>query len=104
MGDGYKRREEKKDLIRQFEDQLKSKAFGFYDIEVYEEIIDYYLDNGNFKKALKACNIAIDQYPYSTELILEKAQVLSNLEEYEQALELLHKASQLQPGDAEASM
>jgi len=43
----------------------------------------------------------MDQYPFSTELISVKAQILSNLEEYDEALELLEKAKDLHPTDVE---
>jgi len=73
----------------------------FFDLEAYETIIDYYLDHNKNKKALQAADQAIAQYPFSSELIPIKAQILSNLEEYEQALELLEKARNLNPADIE---
>ncbi|HPI78901.1 MAG TPA: tetratricopeptide repeat protein, partial [Cyclobacteriaceae bacterium] len=63
--------------------------------------IDYYLDHAKHKKALAAVAQAMERYPFSTELIAVKAQVLSNLEEYDQALELLEKAKSLHPTDLE---
>src|SRR5690606_18434907 len=63
--------------------------------------IDYYLEDGNNKKALQACNLAIDQYPFSTELKLDKAQVLSNLHRVDESLDILDYALTIQPNDSE---
>ena len=75
MGESHKRQEELNTLIKTFEKQLKSKSLEFYLIEQFEEIIQHYQDFGKNKMALKACEAAIRQYPYSTSLMVEKAQV-----------------------------
>ena len=49
---------------------------------------NYYMFRGKHNKALQAVNQAISQYPFSIELITIKAQIFSNLEEYDQALEV----------------
>jgi tetratricopeptide (TPR) repeat protein len=86
MAHEFRKREEEEELIRRFEENLKRNSADFFDIDAYETIIDYYLDNNKFKKALSAVNQAIETYPYSTELMTVKAQILSNLELYEEAL------------------
>jgi tetratricopeptide (TPR) repeat protein len=101
MGESYKRQDELNALIKAFEKQLKSQSFEFYFIEQFEEIIQHYIDLGKNKMALKACTQAIEQYPYSTSLMVEKAQILSNLERYEESHEILEKAHALQPNDPE---
>ena len=101
MGENFKRKDELNTLIKTFENQLKNNALGFYQIEQLEEIIAHYTDLGKNKMALKTCSIAIDQYPYSTNLMIEKAHILSNLEKYDQSLEILEKALALQPNDPE---
>jgi tetratricopeptide (TPR) repeat protein len=96
-----KREEEGNELIRRFEEHLRKKKAAFFDLDAYEQIIDFYMFRGKHNKALQAVNQAISQYPFSTELITIKAQILSNLEDYEAALELLEEARALQPNDAE---
>ncbi|HEY5825059.1 MAG TPA: tetratricopeptide repeat protein, partial [Cyclobacteriaceae bacterium] len=100
MAHDFRKREEE-ELIRRFEENLKNNSFDFFDVEDYETIIHYYLDNSKPKKALAAVNQAMDQYPFSTELFTTKAQILTNLEEYDQALELLERARNLNPVDIE---
>src|SRR3954469_24894341 len=101
MAREYRKREEENELIKRFEDNLRKKKAGFFDLDAYEQIIDFYMFRGKLNKALHAVNQAISQYPYSIELITIKAQVLSSLEEYDQALELLDQAHAMQPNDPE---
>src|SRR5687768_18008507 len=100
MSKEYRKREEEgNELIRRFEDYLRKKKSEFFDLDAYEQIIDYYMFRSKHNKALQAVNLAISQYPFSTELITLKAQILSNLEEFDEALSLLDKAHSLQPND-----
>ena len=101
MAKEYRKREEGNELIKRFEDHLRKKKAEFFDLDAYEQIIDHYMLRSKHNKALQAVNQAISQYPFSIELITVKAQILSNLEEYSQALELLHHAHSLQPNDPE---
>ena len=101
MGEDFRRREEL-EVIKRFELAVKNKTYTFFDLEEFEEIISYYLQHQKYKKALKACDVALNQYPYSSELLISKAQVLSNLEEFDDALALLDTVSTLYPSDPEA--
>lgn len=101
MSKEYRKREEGNELIKRFEDHLRKKRAEFFDLDAYEQIIEHYMFRGKHNKALQAVNQAISQYPFSIELITIKAQILSNLEEYDQALELLDQAHALQPNDPE---
>jgi tetratricopeptide (TPR) repeat protein len=101
MGESYKRQDELNTLIKVFEKQLKNNSLEFYQIEQFEEIIQHYLDFGKNKMALKACTIASEQYPYSTSIMIGQAEILSNLEKYEESHEILEKAHALQPNDPE---
>ncbi|MBL7865994.1 MAG: tetratricopeptide repeat protein, partial [Cyclobacteriaceae bacterium] len=99
MAQEFRKREDEEELIRRFEDTLKRKTAEFFDLEAYETIIYYYLDRSKHKKAQVAVEMAMEQYPYSTELISVKAQILSNLQQYDEALELLEEALNLHPTD-----
>lgn len=101
MAENFRRREEDKEHVKRFEEHLKNKSNYFFELEAYENIIQYYIDHAKFPKALKACEIAIEQYPFSIELMLDKAQVLSNLYQHDEALEIIEKAGNLQPNDPE---
>ena len=47
-----------------FEAMLRDKSFTFFDVEDFELIIEYYLEFDFKKKAKKALEIALDQYPW----------------------------------------
>ena len=63
MAQDFRKREEE-ELIKRYEENLRKNTPGFYDIDSYEIIIDHYMALSKFKKALKAVNSAIDQFPF----------------------------------------
>ncbi|MCA6408222.1 MAG: tetratricopeptide repeat protein, partial [Cytophagales bacterium] len=101
MSHEFRKREEEEELIKRYEENLRANSIGYFDIDAYEVIVDHYMEKLKFKKALAAINQATEQFPFSTGLIAIKAQILSNLEQYEEALELLEMARNLHPMDIE---
>jgi len=101
MSHEFRKREEEEELIKRYEENLRANSTGYFDVDAYEVIVDHYMEKLKFKKALGAVNQAMEQFPFSTGLIAIKAQILSNLEQYEEALELLEKARNLHPMDIE---
>ncbi|HCW05964.1 MAG TPA: hypothetical protein DGG95_01215, partial [Cytophagales bacterium] len=101
MAHEYRKREEEEELIKRYEESLRKNSPIFYDIDSYEIIIDHYMAHSKFKKALTAVDSAIEHFPFSTELLSVKAQVLSHLKEFDQALALLESAKNLHPNDLE---
>ena len=104
MRDKYRNDKELEIIITEFEKKLEIQSVGFLSLETFEKIIDYYLSTNTQDLALKACNIGIEQHPFSTELKLDKAQILSNIGEYEESIHILDEASVLQPNDLEILM
>ena len=96
-----KREEEEEELINRYEESLRKNTSDFYDNDSYEIIIDHYMARSKFKKALVAVDSAIEQFPFSTDLLSIKAQVLSHLKKYDEALVLLETAKNLHPNDIE---
>ena len=103
MPDNFKRNKES-ELIRKFEEHLKNLSAHFFDIEAFDEIINHYLSEGDDKKALKACDLAEIQHPFSVDILLLKAQTFSNLERYDSAIEALDQAESYQPNEPEIFM
>ena len=58
------------DLIRQFEEMLKTNENYFFDVEEYLDIIDEYLMVGNYHMAGKAIEIALSQYEKNVDILL----------------------------------
>jgi len=70
--------EEEKSSLRRYEGMLISGASSYFDVEEFEEIIDYYLlEEGDLKKAMQAIEIADLQHPAVTEIELRKVEVLA---------------------------
>jgi tetratricopeptide (TPR) repeat protein len=95
----YKGSSEGSENIKKFEEMLKNGDSLFFDLDTYEYIINHFIEQGKLKKALKACEMAMGQYPFSTELFLDKAFILIKKQEFEEAEELIDKADLFQPND-----
>ena len=89
-----------KDLVRLYQ-EIENGAYHFFDIEEIENLYNYFTDRSYYNRALKICNIGIELYPFSVDLILLKSQALINLEKHHQALDILQKAIEIQPNDSE---
>lgn len=101
MEENFKKRNEEKELVKKYESFRENKEAFYFTSDEYESIIQTYLDNNKHRKALKATNLAIEQYPYAVEFMVLKAQVYSNLQEYGIAIDILEKAGNLHPGDSD---
>ena len=51
MSREYRKREEENELIKRFEDHLRKRKTEFFDLDAYEEIIDFYMLRGKHNKA-----------------------------------------------------
>ena len=69
MGNNFKRRGEGERLAAWFEEQMQNDASQFFDLNVYIDLIEHYLQLDNNNKALEVCHIGTEQYPYSSELL-----------------------------------
>jgi tetratricopeptide (TPR) repeat protein len=85
--------------VKRFESMLKRAESSFFDLDTFEQIVEHYMEEGKFEEASQACEIALEQYPYSVELMLCKAELSSSLGEYDEALEILARAELFNPSD-----
>ena len=74
MQEDYPSREEERGLVKRFEEQLKNNSFNFFDVSEYETIIQHYIEHFNYAKGLKAGKLALNQYPFSSEISILVAQ------------------------------
>ena len=85
--------------VEQYEEMLRSRSIRFFDIADFDNIIFYYEQRDEWKKALQVLDYAIEQHAYSTEFITKKASILIYYHKYREAHILLDQAEAMQPGD-----
>lgn len=93
-------REEIKALLQQFDNLKTGKPNSFLEEDSFERIIDYFDENEQLSMALEASEYGIEQYPYSSLLLLKKADLLIALKHYKEALYILDQAEMLDSKDS----
>lgn len=88
-------REELQELLRQFENLKNGKSHSFMEEEAFEKLIDYFDDMEDSANALEAAELGAEQFPYSSTLLLKKADLYIGLKKYSEALTLLEHAQLL---------
>ena len=92
------------DLVRRFERMLESESSAFFDGHELEEIVEYYIDGNNSKRAFQAIDFALSRFPFATFFMLRQAQLLAVTNQTHKALEVLSRAENLEPGSDELFM
>ena len=62
-------------VLKRYREMIERKVSYFFDVEEYEEIIDYYLDIRDFLLAREAVGIALVQHPGSYELLVKQVHI-----------------------------
>jgi len=86
-------------LLQKYMKLKQGRTFSFIEEDEFEQIVEYFLNQDNQEDALDAAVIAVDQFPYSSTLVLMKADVLLTMRRYEESLEVLEKAELLNPNE-----
>ena len=86
-------REEIKALLQQFDNLKAGQSNSFIEEDSFERIIDYFDEKEQLNQALEAAEYGTEQYPYSSMLLLKKADILIALRHYKEALFLLSDLS-----------
>lgn len=85
-------RNEIEELLRQYQNIKRGKSHVFLEEEAFSDIIDYYDDQENLSEALIAANTGLEYFPFSSHLLIKKADLLIAFSQYESALEILDNA------------
>ncbi|RYZ27178.1 MAG: tetratricopeptide repeat protein [Chitinophagaceae bacterium] len=80
------------DELLKLYNNLRNGYSGFIEEEAFEKIIDYYDDKEEVSKAMEAADTALEYFPFSSALLIKKADLLLTTRKYHQALETLEKA------------
>ncbi len=92
-------REQLRELLQQYENFKNGRNHSFIEEDAFEKIIDYYQEKEDLVRAMEAAEIAGEQFPYSSMLLIKKADILLANRRYQDALDILDKASILDGGD-----
>lgn len=92
-------REELRVLLQQYDNLKFGRNHSFIDEDSFEKIIDYFDEKDQLSNALEASVYAIEQYPYSSSLLLKRCDLLIVNKKYKEALYLLEKAELLDSSD-----
>src|SRR4051812_14806864 len=93
-------REELKELLQQYANLKAGKSYSFIEEDGFERIIDYFDEKEQYPQALEATEAGMQQYPYSSSLLIKKADILISLRRYQEALSILDQAELLDSTDS----
>src|SRR3982751_3338037 len=92
-------REEIRELLRQYQNLKAGRGNSFLDEEAFEKVVDYFDDLEDLQRAIEAVEIGIGQYPFSSLLLIKKADLFIATRRYQEALLILEQAEVLDSGD-----
>src|SRR6187455_221801 len=92
-------REELKVLLQQFENLKGGMPNSFIEEDGFERLIDHFEEKEQYVQGLEAAELAVSQYPYSSSLLLIKANLLIILRKYNEAMYILEQAELLDSND-----
>jgi tetratricopeptide (TPR) repeat protein len=82
------------ETLRRYEEVKTGESASILDEEEFERVIEYYFQNSNEIQALLACDIARTYYPFSSSVLLLKAEIFTQAQKYGQALKTLDEMEQ----------
>ncbi len=94
-----KDKDELKDLLKKYQSLVQGQPNSFLEEESFERIVDYYDEKEDMSAALEAVEHGILQYPYSSLLLVKKADLFIATRKYSDALDLLEKVELLDRRD-----
>jgi tetratricopeptide (TPR) repeat protein len=92
---------EEQERLNRLETMLAEKAYFYFDVSEWEDMIQHYLQEQQFTKARKALVIARQQHPISRELNLCEADLCLDTHRYKDAIAIIKKLERENPGDAD---
>lgn len=92
-------REELRELLLQYDNLKSGRSHSFIDEDSFEKIIDYFDEKNQLLAAIEAADYAVEQYPYSSSLLLKKCDLLIANKKYKEALYHLEQAELLDSSD-----
>ncbi len=92
-------KEELRELLRQYENLRTGRQHAFLEEDAFERVIDHFDEKDDLAKAMEAADFAIEQFPYSSMLMIKKADLLLAGRKYWEALQILERAELFDSSD-----
>ncbi|MBB3700582.1 tetratricopeptide repeat protein [Flammeovirga yaeyamensis] len=86
-------------VIKEYEKNLKEGRSDFYDLDTFEEILEYYFEEFKINKALSVCEHAESFYPNSALIKVYRSKISAYMGNYKEALQLSNEAEKIAPND-----
>ena len=83
--------------VERFESMLTNKTNLFFDVDEFENLLEFYNSKSNFKKSIIVAKSALNQHPLSATLLVAIAQLYSTIHKPQEALQFLNKAEAIEP-------
>lgn len=90
------------ELLALYEQTKNGEHTRMMDEEEFEHVIDHFIQISNEEQALLACDIAATYYPFSSAILLLKAEILTQAQKYGQALNVLDEMEQIEQNNIDA--
>lgn len=88
------------DIVEKYENSLRENSSLFLDPEAFELLAEYYEIRGEFPQALLVINQSLEQHPFSSLLLIKKAQILFENKNCQEALAILNKAEAIDSSES----
>ena len=83
--------------VQRFEDMLRNHKSLFFDVDEFEDLLDFYNSKSNYIKALEVAKLALEQHPKSSNLLTAIAQLYLSIHKPQEALKYLNLAESYEP-------
>ncbi len=87
------------ELLKQYEDLRTGRNHPFIEEDAFEKIIEHFQEKDDLQRAMEAAEMGHERYPFSSLLLIKKADILLAHRRYQDALDTLEQASLLDSGD-----
>ena len=94
-----KNNSELQEILKRYDNLKKGRGQSYIDEESFEKLIDYFDEKEDIGSALEAAEKGAEQYPFSSTMVIRKADLLIATHKYREALALLDHAAMLDSGD-----
>lgn len=93
--DKYNEEDNYEPCIERYIEMLAKNESYFFDVEEFESIADYFMDEGKTNKAINSLTFGISQHPFSSSLYLRKSQILASIGKIKSAHDCLDQVESI---------